>query len=338
MKRRSFLSTLGLAASAALFTAPTVSAQDLEKVSLRLKWLPQAQFVGFYMAKAKGYYADEGMDLTINPGGPNLLTENLVATGADTFGLSGGTDSVFAAIEKGLPITCFGVAHQETPFVFVSKADGPVQELADFQDAAITTWFTGSNYVLFAMLAANGLDRATMNIQPQQVSVTPFVDGQVDVVTATRYNEYYTLMTRVGEDNLKRFVPEDYGVSFPRDTLIVGTAWAEEHPELIEGFLRASVKGWQDVFADKTAAIDLIMKEAPTLDRAHQEFMLDEIEKIMTAGAAAEKGLFTLDMDAIGTAHQIMVDYEVLEGPIDLEAAFVSRYVDAIPVEDRLVK
>ncbi len=335
MKRRSFLSTLGAVASAAMIGAPAM-AQDLTEVSLRLKWLPQAQFVGFYMAKAKGYYADEGLDLTINPGGPNLLTENLVATGSDTFGLSGGTDSVFAAIEKGLPITCIGIAHQETPFVFVSKADGPVQELADFQDASITTWFTGANYVLYAMLAANGLDRSSMNIQPQQVSVTPFVDGQIDVVTATRYNEYYTLMSRVGEENLKRFVPEDYGVSFPRDTLIVGNDWAAENPELVQGFVRASVKGWLDTFADKGAAIDLILKEAPTLERAHQEFMLDEIEKIMMAGAAATDGLFTIDMDAVGKAHQIMVDYEVLEGPIDLETAFDSQYVDAIPAAERL--
>ncbi|MBE9639596.1 ABC transporter substrate-binding protein [Salipiger mangrovisoli] len=336
MKRRSFLSTLGLAASTAMLAAPAVQAADLESVSLRLKWLPQAQFVGFYMAKAKGYYEDEGLDLAINPGGPNLLTENLVATGADTFGLSGGTDSVFAAIEKGLPITCIGISHQETPFVFVSKADGPVQEIADFKDASITTWFTGANYVLFGMLAANDIDRTDMNIQPQQVSVTPFVDGQVDVVTATRYNEYYTLMQRVGEENLKRFVPEDFGVSFPRDTLIVGNDFAAEHPELVQGFMRASVKGWLDAFADKEAAIDLIMKEAPTLERPHQEFMLDEVEKIMLAGAAAEQGLFTIDMDAVSSAHQILVDYDVLGGPIDLEAAFDSQFIDAIPSAERL--
>lgn len=334
MLRRIFLKTV-LAATSALVGAPAF-AQDLEEVSLRLKWLPQAQFVGFYIAKAKGYYEDEGLDLTINPGGPNLLTENLVATGADTFGLSGGTDSVFAAIDKGLPITCIGISHQETPFVFVSKADGPVQKIQDFQDASITTWFTGPNYMLFGMLAANGLDPESVNIQPQQVSVTPFVDGKVDVVTATRYNEYYTLMTRVGEENLKKFVPEDYGVSFPRDTLIVGNEWAAEHPEKVAGFIRASVKGWLDAFADKEAAIDLILAEAPTLERPHQEFMLDEVQKIMMAGAAAEEGLFAIDMDVVSSAHQVLVDYEVLSGPIDLGAAFDSSYVDAIPATERM--
>ena len=80
MNRRHLLATL---AASATLPAFNVRAQTLTKASLRLKWLPQTQFAGFYLAKARGYYAAEGIDLTINPGGPNLLTENLVATGAD---------------------------------------------------------------------------------------------------------------------------------------------------------------------------------------------------------------------------------------------------------------
>ena len=73
----SVLSAIALATGSLVTAAP---AADLQKASLRLKWLPQAQFAGFYVAAAKGYYKAEGIDLTINPGGPNLLTENLVAT------------------------------------------------------------------------------------------------------------------------------------------------------------------------------------------------------------------------------------------------------------------
>ena len=115
LSRRHALAAVVAAALAAASPVNSVpaAAQTLAKASLRLKWLPQAQFAGFYVALAKGYYKAEGIDLTINPGGPNLLTENLVATGADTFGLSGGTDSVFAARDKNLPIVCIeiGRAH-----------------------------------------------------------------------------------------------------------------------------------------------------------------------------------------------------------------------------------
>ncbi len=195
MNRRHLLATL-----AATATLPAIQArgQTLTKASLRLKWLPQTQFAGFYLAKARGYYAAEGIDLAINPGGPNLLTENLVATGADTFGLSGGTDSVFAARDKGLPVVCVGIAHQVTPFVFVARADGPVKALTDFRGKTVTTWFTGANYVLLGMLAQAGIKQSELTLQPQQVSMTPFIDGQSDVATATVYNEYYTLMTRMG--------------------------------------------------------------------------------------------------------------------------------------------
>ena len=166
MMKRRLLTQLVIAATLGL-TSLSVLAQASAapvKASLRLKWLPQAQFAGFYYAQAKGYYKDAGIDLTINPGGPNLLTENLVATGADTFGLSGGTDSVMGAIDKGLPIVAVGVAHQITPFVFVTRADGPVKSLKDFEGKKVTTWFTGANYVLFGMLANAGVDLSLIHI------------------------------------------------------------------------------------------------------------------------------------------------------------------------------
>jgi NitT/TauT family transport system substrate-binding protein len=313
-----------------LQTAPASSEET--KATLRLKWLPQAQFAGFYVALAKGYYKAEGIDLVINPGGPNLLTENLVATGGDTFGLSGGTDSVFAARDKKLPIVCIGIAHQMTPFVFVSRRDGPVKTPQDFRGRTVTTWFTGANHVLSAMLAKQGIKPEDVKIQPQQVSVTPFVDGSVDVVTATRYNELYTLQSRMGRDSLRIFVTEDFGVSFPRDTLIVSESTAKEKPELVKGFLRATIRGWKDAFADPRNAIDTVMAVAPTLDRAHQEFMLAEIKVLMTAG---QNGLFAIDPAAVKSAHDVMAAYKVIQNPVDLKAAFDPSFLESIPPADR---
>ena len=331
MKRRHLLAGLGAAA------LPTAArAQTLTQATLRLKWLAQTQFAGFYLAKARGYYAAEGIDLTINPGGPNLLTENLVATGADTFGLSGGTDSVFVAREKGLPIVCVGVAHQTTPFVFVSRSDGPVKTVEDFRGKTVTTWFTGANYVLYGMLAQAGIKQSELKIQPQQVSVTPFVDGSVDVVTATIYNEYYSLMTRMGADKLRRFLPDDYGIVFPRDTVIVSEQTAREKPAMVRGFLRASIRGWREALADQKAAVDVVMAIAPTLDRAQQEFMLAEIGKLMVAGQGKADGLLWIDRDAVKSAHDFLLKYEVIKKPVDLAAAYDRSFLDAIPLADRL--
>ena len=314
MMKRRLLTQLVIAATLGL-TSLSVLAQASAapvKASLRLKWLPQAQFAGFYYAQAKGYYKDAGIDLTINPGGPNLLTENLVATGADTFGLSGGTDSVMGAIDKGLPIVAVGVAHQITPFVFVTRADGPVKSLKDFEGKKVTTWFTGANYVLFGMLANAGVDRAKVDVQPQQVSVTPFVNGEIDVATATWYNELYTIRDRMGAEKLKTFVAEDFGMTFPRDTLIVSKETAQQKPELVKAFLAASIRGWRDAMANPKEAVDIVMKVAPTLNRAHQEYMLTEAYRLMTAGKAKTEGLFYVDDAAIKTAHDFLLENKAL--------------------------
>lgn len=334
--RRTALAALALLGAAGLAVPQPARAAEPVKASLRLKWLAQAQFAGFYVAVAKGYYKAEGIDLAINPGGPNLLTENLVATGADTFGLSGGTDSVFAARDKGLPIVCVGVAHQVTPFMFVARKDGPVKTIGDFKGKNVTAWFTGAHHVLAAMVAKAGLKPGEdVKIQPQQVSVTPFVDGSVDVVTATYYNEMYQIRTRVGADNLRTFVAEDYGITFPRDTLIVSETTLKQKPEMVAGFLRASIKGWKDAFADPKGAIDTVMAAAPTLDRAAQEFMLGEIKRLMLAGKAGEMGLFAIDPAAIKSAHDLLVEYKVISKPVDLKAAYDAGPLEAIAVADR---
>lgn len=335
MSKRRFL-TVFTAAATMVFASFAAQAQDLTKASLRLKWLPQAQFAGFYYAKEKGFYEDEGIDLTINPGGPNLLTENLVATDADTFGLSGGTDSVMGAIDKGLPIVSVGVAHQVTPFVFVARENGPVKTLEDFTDKKVTTWFTGANYVLFGMLSNAGVDKSKVDIQPQQVSVTPFVKGDIDVVTATWYNELYTIRDRMKDEPLKLFVAEDFGMTFPRDTVIVSQKTAKENPKLVQAFLRASIKGWKEAMQHQDEAVDIIMKAAPTLNRAHQEYMLKEAYRLMTAGKAGTEGLFYIDHDAIQTAHDFLLTNKALPAAVDLTAAFDSSFLNAIDIEARL--
>src|SRR6476661_7367705 len=130
------------------------------------------------------------------------------------------------------------------------------------------------------MLAQVDLKPSDFTLQPQQVSVTPFVDGQIDVVTATRYNEFYTLVSRMGRDKLRTFVAEDSGITFPRDTLIVSEATAKEKPAMVKGFLRASVRGWRDALQDPKAAVDVVMGVAPSLNRDHQDFMLAECGKL----------------------------------------------------------
>ncbi len=323
-------------AAAPLLAAPAVG-QTLTRVQLRLKWLPQTQFAGFYLAVERGYYRAEGLDLTINPGGPNIQGETIVASGAEQFGLTGGTDSFFAARERQLPVVCIGITHQITPFVFVAKRSSNINSLEDFRGKRVTAWFTGAHLVLYGMLAARGVTRESVNIQPQQVSVTPFINGEVDVVAATWYNELNIIRARLGGDaNLRLFSAEDYGISIPRDTLVANQAFAQSNPRAVEGFLRASIKGWREARAEPAAALESVMKIAPTLDRPHQIAMLPEAIRLMLAGPAATQGWFAIDRGVLQKAHDFFVEQRVLQAPLDLAAALRPEFLQAIPLAERM--
>ena len=203
MHMRHLLATLGAAA-----TISSARAQSLAKATLRLKWLPQAQFAGFYVAAGKGYYKAEGIDLTINPGGPNLLTENLVASGADSFGLSGRHRQRVRGARQGAADRLHRrrapdhPLHLRHPHRRAGQDDWPISGQDDHH------LVHRRESCAAGMLAKDGIKPGDFNIQPQQVTVTPFVDGNVDVVTATHYNEFYTIQSphgpRTAEDLRRR--------------------------------------------------------------------------------------------------------------------------------------
>ncbi|MES1161465.1 MAG: ABC transporter substrate-binding protein, partial [Rhizobacter sp.] len=180
----------GLLLGAALLSAlPAVAA---EKVSLRLKWVAQAQFAGYYVAKAKGFYDQAGLDLTINPGGPNLNVETLVASGNDTFGVAGGTEGVLLAREKGLPLVCIGVAVQKTPFTYVTYKDSGIKTVKDFKGKKVGVWCCGNQYELYAALVKNKMspDNADdLTIVNQPFDMNLFLNREVDAAAAMTYNE-----------------------------------------------------------------------------------------------------------------------------------------------------
>jgi NitT/TauT family transport system substrate-binding protein len=322
-----------VAASMALLSALPASAA--EKVSLRLKWLAQAQFAGFYVAKAKGFYDHAGLDLTINPGGPNLNVETLVASGNDTFGLAGGTETVLLAREKGLPLVCIGVTVQKTPFTYVAYKDSGITKVQDFAGKKVATWFTGTQYTLYSMLASAGVKQTDLTIVPQSGSMAPFVEKQFDVAAATYYNELNTLKEQGLGDKLVLIKPDDYGVVVQQDTVLVSEKYRNEKPQQVQAFMNATVKGWKYALQNKKEAIDIIMAASPSLNRPHQEAMLDEFEKLVKAGKGGTDGILAIDLPTVEKMQTQLVGYKALKAPADLSKAYDPSFWTQVPAADK---
>lgn len=332
--RRAALALGTLAAAAAIAAAGATPATALETVSVRLKWVAQAQFAGVYVAKAKGFYEAEGLDVTINPGGPNLNAESLVASGSDSFAVGGGIESLMASRDKKLPIVGLGMMHQRTPYVFVTMNDSGIKSLKDFKGKKVTTFFTGAQHTLNAMLLKEGVNPADVTITAQAVSMTPFISKEVDVATVTLYNELNVLKAR-GITNVTIFAPDDYGISVPRDVLITSEKMIAEKPKAVQGFLNATLRGWKYAIQNQGEAVDIVMAAAPGLDKAHQTAMLAEAGRLTIADAGTTKGIAALDMERLKGAHDLLLNAKVINAPVDFATAFAPRFWDAVPAADK---
>ena len=141
-KRTSFLLLIGIFTGLAALSGcnrhdQTAKAQP---VSLRLQWFPLAQFAGFYAADEKGFYKEQGLDVTINPGGPDFNAIQLVANGSDTFGIWT-ADQILVAQSRGVPITIVAAIYRKDPNVWLVKKGSGIKGPKDFKGKTVTTVF-----------------------------------------------------------------------------------------------------------------------------------------------------------------------------------------------------
>jgi NitT/TauT family transport system substrate-binding protein len=305
-----------------------------ESISIRLKWVAQAQFAGIYVAKAKGFYAQAGLEATINPGGPNINVETLVASGADTFGIASGTEGVLYAREKALPLVCIGMSQQLTPFAYVAYTASGINSVKEFRGKKVATWFTGPQYTLFSVLAHEGLSRSDVQVVAQPFSMQPFIDKQYDVATVTVYNELNVLREQ-GINDIKLFRPDDSGVTTQQDSIVTSETLIKQKPQLVQAFLDATLKGWKYAFQHKAEAVDIVLAAGSGLERKHQELMLDEIEKLMVAKAGGSEGLGAIDLESIAAVQDSLVEFKALKAPVDLKAAFDTSFWEKVPADDK---
>jgi NitT/TauT family transport system substrate-binding protein len=242
---------------------------------------------------------------------------------------------VLLAREKGLPLVCIGVTVQNTPFTYVTYKDSGITKVKDFAGKKVATWFTGTQYTLYSMLASAGVKQSDLTIVPQSGSMAPFVEKQFDVAAATYYNELNTLKEQGLGDKLTLIKPDDYGVVVQQDTVLVSEKYRNEKPQQVQAFLTATIKGWKYALQNKKEAIDIVMAAAPSLNRAHQEAMLDEFEKLVKAGKGTTDGILAIDLPTVEKMQAQLVGYKALKAPADLSKAYDASFWTQVPAADK---
>jgi NitT/TauT family transport system substrate-binding protein len=283
-------------------TPAPAQAQAQEKASIILQWLPQAQFAGYLVAKEKGFYAEEGIDLTILPGGPDILASDWLEDGRADFATLFLTTGLQR--RESLPLVNIGQIVQHSALMLIAKKSSGIRSFKDLDGRKIGLWANEFQIQARALFRRQGI---TVTVVPQTSSLDLFMRGGVVACSAMWYNEYHTLLTYgLDEDDLQPLFFNDAGLNFPEDGIYCLEKTANERPELCARLVRASLKGWNYAFAHKDEALDIVlarMAEAKVpASRAHQRWMLDRMEDVTMADDGAMGVLRREDFDRVSKA------------------------------------
>lgn len=313
-------------------STPAVEASvDPVKVKLQLKWVPQAQFAGYYVALEKGYYKDEGLEVEILPGGPDIVPEQQVASGAADIGVDW-VASLLPHQEEGLPLIEIAQIYQRSGLVLVSKKEAGINSPTDLKGKKVGNWMGGNEFEILALFDKYKFDpNKDLEFAKQGFTMDQFFTGEVDAASAMTYNEYQMVLEQgTPESDLNVIDMNAEGVAMLEDNLFANKEWLADNKETAAKFLRASLKGWKQAIDDPEGAVDSVMKEAEegSTSRDHQVTMMKEVAKLILPEGFDPAKMGYVDEAAFKQTADIAHQFGVIKKPADLKEAYTNEIMD----------
>jgi NitT/TauT family transport system substrate-binding protein len=298
-----------LAAFAVATSASASKSAAMTKVTLQLKWVPQAQFAGYYAALDLGYYKAAGLDVTIKPGGPNIIPEQVVASGQAQFGLDW-LPSLLAARDSGTQLVNVSQVFARSGMTQLTWKSSGITSVAKMRGKKVANWLGGNQYELFAALAKNGMDGATnsgVTIVQQPFDMNLFLNQQVDSASAMTYNELAQVLESKNPKTGKLYTLADLNVIKMQN---VGTGMLEDgifttasylqsaaNQATAVKFIGASLAGWIYCRDHVAKCVQFTLKAGPTLPKGHQTWQMNEINKLIWPNKAGIGIMSTADFN-----------------------------------------
>ncbi|HEV8489330.1 MAG TPA: ABC transporter substrate-binding protein [Candidatus Limnocylindrales bacterium] len=293
----------------------------LTKVRLQLQWFPQAQFAGYFAAVEKGFYAAEGLDVQILPGGVDIVPATVVAGGNAEFGISW-VPKMLASRESGADVQIIGQVFQRSGTLQVAWKDSGITTPEDWRGRKVGTWGFGNEHELYAAMRKVGIDPGSasdVTIVPQDFTMTAFLNREIDAAQAMIYNEYAQVLEAKNPDTGALYQPGDMdvismestGTAMLQDAIFASEAWLAKsgNEDIAVKFLRASFKGWQHCRDNVDECVQIVLKSDAKLPKGHQTWQMNEINALIWP---SPNGIGIMDQAAYDRTIDVALEGKVL--------------------------
>ena len=297
-----------------------------DEITVQLAWAHQYQFAGFYAAEQQGFYAEEGLEVTLlsRPEVAVDVTAN-VADGLADFGVTFGGGLVVDR-SRGWPVTAIATIYRRYPLAFMTLAQSGITRPQDFPGHTIRTLTPGGGDVAFeAMMTRLGLDPDSVEQVDVGYDLAPFFGGELDIWPGYLPNEPLTAREEGYELNL--ILPDDYGIHLYGDVLFAADRLIEENPDLVLRFLRATLRGWQWAVENPQEAGPLALKYDSTLDAARQAAMMEASVPLVYTG---EDHIGWMRGETWQGIYDILSEQGLLDQPFRIEDVYTISFLQGI--------
>ncbi len=319
--KRSLFVTLATGALVALAGGATAQ----EKVVFGTNWVAQAEHGGFYQSVADGTYAECGLDVSIQPGGPQVNNRALMLAGRIDFHMGGDLLQAFSAAEEGVPVVAVAAIFQKHPQVIVTHP-GVASSWEDLKDLTLLIGDNGYQSYYQWMIAAHGFTEEQR--QPYTFNPAPFLaDAELGMQGYLSSEPY--LIEKEGGFKPDIFLIADAGYSTYATTIETMADTIATRPEAVECFVDASIKGWYNYLYGDNAAANALIKEAnPEMTDDKIAFAIEKMLEngIVDSGDAESKGIGVLTEEKVAAFYDKMVAAGVTAEGLDYQGAFDTSF------------
>jgi len=298
---------------------------ESQEITVKLKWLHQAQFAGNYVAVEKGFYADEGLKVNLVPFSFEDSTIDSIVNGTAIFGITG-ADELILARSKGLNLKAFAIIYKINPVCAYSLKETDITNPQGFIGKNIgLERGTNVEILYYAMMGKLDINRSQINELTIGYVVTELLNGITDVSTGYIINESHQVIEAGYEVNT--MLMADYGVNMYADVLFATEDTINNIPELVEKFLRATLGGWQYAIDHNGEAIDIVLEYVTNGSRSHEMYMLNSSIPLIQTG---ETPIGWMKKDEWMQAQDILLEQNITDAEINIENVYTMDFLEKI--------